>query len=99
MMKISEIRDAVVAFRTDFEAAQEQIRILDHYKGFHDSLHTLEFQCFNSLAQEVKRPSQDAHLEILIDCEKTLEETLEDINRLATELALSSFEILWVKDI
>jgi hypothetical protein len=98
-MKIPEIRDAVVAFRTDFEAAQEQIRILDHYKGLHDSLHTLEFQCFNSLAQEVKRSSQEVHLEILIDCEKTLEETLEDINRLVAELVLSSFEILWVKDL
>jgi hypothetical protein len=36
MMKIPEIHDAVVAFRTDFEAAQEQIRILDHYKGLCD---------------------------------------------------------------
>jgi hypothetical protein len=47
LMQAPHVRAAVFTFRTDFQAACEQIDVLSNYKDLHDLLHTLQFQCFN----------------------------------------------------
>jgi len=42
LMQVPQVRDAVVAFRTDFEAACEQINTLGNYKRLHDLFQELE---------------------------------------------------------
>lgn len=100
LMSNPEVRAAVVAFRTDFEAAREHIEVLGHYKDLHDLLHTLELQCYSSLVQEIRRfPSDDTGLDILRDCLLTLQQIVEDIHRVTSKLALATSETLWIRDL
>ncbi len=74
LMSVPEIYSAVVSFRTDFEAACEQIKVLEYYKDLHDILHTLEFQCYSSIVREVRRfPRDKTGLETLKDSLLTFE--------------------------
>ncbi|MBI3242754.1 MAG: hypothetical protein HYZ49_10725 [Chloroflexi bacterium] len=45
----SAVRDAIVAFRTEFQEASHQIDVLGDYKDLHDLLHQLEFECYDVL--------------------------------------------------
>jgi hypothetical protein len=45
----SAVRDAIIAFRTEFQEASRQIDVLGDYKDLHDLLHQLEFECYDVL--------------------------------------------------
>ena len=100
LMSVPKIYSAVVSFRTDFEAACEQIKLLEFYKDLHDLLHTLEFQCYSSIVREVRRfPRDPTGLETIKNSLLIFEQIVKDVNMLTTELKLSISDILWVKDL
>jgi hypothetical protein len=78
------VRSDVVAFRTKFEAARQQIDTVDDYKQVHDLLHRLQFHCYNPIVQEARRfPEDDIAIENLGDHRITLEEIIHELRRAA----------------
>jgi hypothetical protein len=100
LMRSPQIRAAVVTFRTDFEAAREQVVLLSHYKRLHDLLHTLQFHCYAPIVQEANRfPDDLMAVDNLMDYEFTLQQIVGDLKD-ATKLAsLAPTETLWIQDL
>ncbi|UBF28523.1 hypothetical protein K9N68_11970 [Kovacikia minuta CCNUW1] len=100
LMQHPEARSAVITFRVDFKAASEQINIIANYKGLHDLLHTLEFQCYSGIVQESRRfPEDETALDILTDHELTLQKLLREVQELAGRETIATNEVLWLKDL
>ena len=100
LMTYPQVRDVVVAFRTDFQATCYQIKILSTYKDLHDSLHKLEFQCYWGVLREARNfPDDEMALEILTAHELTLQQILEDIQEIITNSPLTTSETAWVADL
>lgn len=100
MMIAPDIRAAMVAFRTDFQAVCEQIEILGNYKDLHDLLHTLEFQSYSGIVQEAKRfPNDDTALDILLDHQLTLQQIVADVREVTVRGNLTQNETIWIKDL
>lgn len=100
LMAAPEVRAAVVAFRTDFQAVCEQIDVVGNYKDLHDLLHTLEFQCYSGIVQEARRfPDDETALDILMDYELTLQQIVTDVREVAVRGTLATNETLWIKDL
>ncbi|WP_215610741.1 hypothetical protein [Leptothoe spongobia] len=100
LMQAPKIREAVIAFRVDFQAALEQIEIIANYKELHDLLHRLEFQCYSGIVQEVRRfPDDETALDILTDHEMTLEQLVQAIQVVAQRETIATREVMWLKDL
>jgi hypothetical protein len=96
LMGSAGIQGAVVEFRTDFQAAREQFRILDAYKMVHDLLHRLQFYCLNPLVQEARRfPGDPLALDNVADHELTLRQIFDELR----QVALPTDESDWMNDI
>src|SRR5262249_47327506 len=84
-------REAVVTFRTDFQASSEQIETLGTYKDIHDQLHSLQVHCFNLMVLETRRTTpDDVSWDSLSNYELTLQgivERLRDIAGRSAQLA------------
>jgi hypothetical protein len=97
---IPEIRDAVIAFRTDFEAACEQTYILSSYKDLHDQLHRLEFECYRDIILEVKRfPNDETALEILAEHGLTLQSIIHQLDAIVSQRILITQESVWIQEL
>jgi hypothetical protein len=94
------VREAAVSFRTDFQAASEQIEVLSTYKDIHDQLHSLQIHCFNLTVIETRRASSD---EIAWDSLSNYELTLQGIVQRLREIAAASAqvaaEVAWANDL
>ena len=100
LMQNSRVHDAVAHFRADFEAACEQVDVLDDYKHLHDLLHKLQFHCYNLIVQESWRfPDDDMAVDGLINYEMTLQQIVGDLRTVAQQAAFPETETLWVQDL
>lgn len=100
LMQSPEVRAAVVAFRTDFEAACEQIDILGDYKHLHDLLHTMQFHCYHPIVQEARRfPDDDMALDNLMDYELTLQSIVSDLQEAMGRASFAGLETSWIQDL
>ncbi|MEC4817416.1 MAG: CHAT domain-containing protein [Scytonema sp. PMC 1069.18] len=100
LMTVPEVRDAVVAFRNDFQTVCEQIGVLGNYKDLHDRLHQLEFLCYGVILQEAKRfPNDDTALYNLMEYQITLERIVDQVREVAIQRMLASDQTTWVKDL
>ncbi len=100
METTTDIHDAVVAFRTDFQVASEQIDALGMYKDLHDQLHALQVHCYNLIALEVRRNnSEDVAWDTLSNYELTLQGVTEQVRRIAYSSSLGAHETAWVSDL
>jgi len=100
LMRAPQVKAAVVTFRTDFEAAREQVVILSHYKCLHDLLHTLQFHCYTPIVQEANRfPDDDIAVDNLMDYEFTLQRIVADLKDAAEQSSLPPTETLWIQDL
>jgi hypothetical protein len=100
LMQISEVRDIVIAFRTDFQAACEQIKVLADYKDLHDLLHQLQFHCYNGIVQEISRfPRDDVSITNLENYELTLQDIIYHLQNIVSDASLASKETLWVENL
>ncbi len=100
LLQTPAVRNQVVAFRTDFQAAGEQIEILSNYKDLHDLLHNLEFLCFNGLVQELRRfPQDETAVGILTDHELTLQDIVQRLQAVAARRLVLTDESVWIGEI
>lgn len=100
MHKNTQVRNMVATFRADFQAANQQIELLNNYKCLHDVLHRLQFRCYNVIAQELTRFPQDAlALDNLINYEVTLQDLISELRTVLKQAALPSGEVGWVEDV
>jgi hypothetical protein len=96
----ADVREDVITFRADFLAASEQIALMADYKDIHDQLHSLQFHCFNPIAQDVRRlPDDDAAWEGLSNYEITLQGIVGQLEHVAARPSLPSNETVWVADL
>lgn len=95
----NDVREAVVAFRADFQAAAEQIDILAAYKDLHDQLHSLQFHCYNPILADMRRlPDDDLAWDNMSNYELTLQGIVEDVQRVLEQGKLAASELSWVSD-
>ena len=100
LLQDSDARNAVYSFQADFQAACEQIESISNYKGLHDLLHTLEFQCYNGILQESRNfPNDDNAIEILEDYNLTLQNIIIEIQDFIVKINSSPSELRWIKDL
>ncbi len=96
----ADVREDVIAFRADFEAASEQIALVADYKDIHDQLHSLQFHCYNPIVQEARRlPDDEEAWENLSNYELTLQGIVAQLEEVARRPRLAGGEASWVADL
>ncbi|MCS6938874.1 MAG: CHAT domain-containing protein [Roseiflexaceae bacterium] len=96
----SDVREAVIAFRADFQAAAHQIDILADYKDVHDHLHSLQFHCYNPIVIDMRRlPDDDLAWESIATYEVALQGILRDLDQVTERNRLPASELSWVADV
>ncbi len=99
MQHSKDVRNAVIAFRTDFRVAHEQVDRLGDYKELHDLLHRLQFQCYNLIAQTAFNfPNDPLAIDNLTDYALTLEHIAEKSKEVAARPFIPKEELIWIKD-
>jgi hypothetical protein len=87
LMRNPTVQRDVATFRAVFESSSVQIDVLGRYKDLHDSLHTLQFQCYNYILETVrsarKRPEDPTIWENVYQYEPTIENIIDELNRFA----------------
>ena len=100
LMQAPEVRNAVVAFQTDLQAAGQQIELLACLKELHDHLHNVEFQCYRMIQQEAARfPTDDLAVENLADNQLTLHDLVEQVQAVLQRPVLHGEETGWNADL
>jgi hypothetical protein len=96
----ADVREDVIVFRADFEAASDQIALVADYKDIHDQLHSLQFHCYNPIVQEVRRlPDDDEAWENLSNYELTLQGIVARLEEVLSRPTLTRAEAAWVDDL
>ena len=97
MQRSSDVRIAVIAFQTDFQAAHEQVDLLGNYKDLHDLLHHLQFHCYNGLVQaESYFPAHELTRDDLTDYALTLEDIVVKLRQVAARSVIPKHETAWI---
>ncbi len=100
LMDTPEVRAAVVAFRTDFRAANARIEEMSVYKELHDLLHRLQFHCYNGIVQEAARfPNDEMAFDNLMDYELTLQNIIGDLRNVIADSEFGMSETAWIEDL
>lgn len=94
------VREAAISFRTDFQAASEQIDVVSTYKDIHDQLHALQVHCFNLIIIETRRDkADDVAWDGLSNYELTLQGIVEQLREIAAGSTQLAGELGWVNDL
>lgn len=94
------VREAVVGFRTDFQAANDQIVLLGDFKDLHDILHRVQFQVFNGIQQIGSRfPDDDMSIDTLTDAQLTLEGIINEVREFAKRISEARTQADWLQDL
>jgi len=100
MQRSADVRTAVTAFQTDFQAAEEQLILMADYKSLHDLLHRLQFHCYNGVVQAATRfPDDEMALSNLADYQLELEGILTELKTVAGRPALPKQETVWIVEL
>jgi hypothetical protein len=100
LLQSTAVRDRVMAFRADFEAATQQLDILIRYKELHDALHELQFRCYNVIVREASRFPDDAlGLDNLLSYEVTLQTIAARLEPYTRQSAIPASELAWLADV
>lgn len=95
-----KVRSAMIAFRTDFEAASMQVGALGDYKDLHDLLHRLQFECFKPIVQASMRfPDDEMTVDNLWDYKLTLERIHADLREVVSRAMIPSSEVTWIDSV
>lgn len=97
LMAIPQVRNALIAFRTDFHSATKQIEELSIYKQIHDLFQQLE-DVYEQLYQACKRVASDDSAWDDIDAnEPELHNVADDLLRVASQANFAPKESLWTR--
>ncbi|MCY2994343.1 MAG: TIR domain-containing protein [Planctomycetota bacterium] len=94
LMQLPEVRDVVVRFQTEFQAASEQITLLAAFKDFHDALHTIHTMCHDTLQGEAaKANSDDVNWRMLKPVRDTLRRQVDEMQELVGTSSVFAREV------
>lgn len=97
LLRIGPVRSALVAFRTDFQAASEQIAVLSGYKQLHDLFQQLE-DCYDLIVNGCRRlPADDMAWDELANAEPELDGIVDELLRVAGQATFAANEALWMR--
>jgi hypothetical protein len=100
MERSPDVRNAVIAFQTDFTAARDQVDALSDYKDLHDLLHRLQFQCYSGVTQAATRfPGDEIALDNLTDYLLTLEGIVAELRQVAERPTAPKQEMEWLEEV
>lgn len=95
LMARPDMRTAVVAFQTDFQAASEQIDLMNDYKLAHDLFQELENR-YNLINNDLKRlPGDDYAWDSIAINEPELQGKIKDLLQVANSKTFASEEGRW----
>jgi len=95
----SEVRTAVVAFQTDFEAASEQIGILADYKLAHDLFQELENRYFLIQNDQKRLPADDTAWDNISLTEPEIQGKINDLLSVMQRAAFATDENRWTQQL
>src|SRR5574341_898083 len=100
LMRSPEVRDQVVAFRTDFQEASRQIDVLADYKDLHDLLHQLEFECYEVLAEAAAHfPGDEAETDNIVKYQVKLESLVDQMQDVARRGFVPQPDTRWINQL
>jgi hypothetical protein len=100
MVEAPKIREAIIFFHTDFNAAYEQINIFASYKDLHDLLHRLEFECYEVITSSAHRfPNDRDSYEKLERPETVLQSIIFQVSSVVSNEATVTQDTAWVADL
>ncbi|MBI3244488.1 MAG: hypothetical protein HYZ49_19585 [Chloroflexi bacterium] len=100
MERSSDVRNAVIAFGTDFTAARDQVDMLGDYKDLHDLLHRLQFHCYSGITQAAARfPDDEMALDNLTDYLLTLEGIVAELRQVAERPSAPKQDVQWIEEV
>ncbi len=99
LMSRPDMRTAVVAFQTDFQAASEQIDLMNDYKLVHDLFQELENR-YNLINNDLKRlPSDDYAWDNIAINEPELQGKIKDLLQVAKSATFASEDARWTQQL
>ncbi len=99
LLSKSEVRTAVVAFQTDFEAASEQIGILADYKLAHDLFQELENRYFLLQNDQKRLPADDTAWDNISLTEPEIQGKINDLLSVTQRAAFAQDDNLWTQQL
>ncbi|MBE2221014.1 MAG: hypothetical protein IAF02_05710 [Anaerolineae bacterium] len=96
LMRLPETREAVISFQTDFEAASEQIELMNDYKLLHDLFQELENRYFLIDNDRKRLPDDDLAWDSLALNEPELNTKIDDLLGIARQSSFAQEAEHWV---
>ena len=95
LMKNSFIKNAVIGFKTEFQAISDQVEIMSIYKELHDILHDLEFKCYQGILREARDFPDDYDEYLLENCGEELKDIIANVESIVAQKNPASEGIDW----
>jgi hypothetical protein len=96
LMRLPETREAVISFQTDFEAASEQIDLMNDYKLIHDLFQELENRYFLIDNDRKRLPDDDLAWDSLALNEPELNTKIDDLLSIVRQSSFAHEAERWV---
>lgn len=99
LLRSPEVRTAVVAFQTDFEAASGQIDLMNDYKQLHDLMQQLENRYFLLYNDQRRLPADDTAWDNILMNEPDLRAKIADLLEAVNRASFDSAEVAWTRQL
>jgi hypothetical protein len=99
LMSKSDMRTAVVSFQTDFQAASEQIDLMNDYKLIHDLFQELENRYYLIHNDQKRLPDDDAAWDSIAINEPEVQGKISDIINVTKQAAFGADESRWAQQL
>ncbi len=99
LMRSPEVREAAASFRADFEAASEQIGLMNDYKQIHDLFQELETRFFLIYNDQKRLPADDLAWENIELNEPEVRLKIKDIIETVQLASFASEEARWTQQL
>ena len=99
LLRSPEVRTAVVSFQTDFQAASEQIDLLNDYKLLHDYFQQLENRYFLIYNDQQRLPQDDSAWDSIMLNEPEIRSKIDDLLQTVSQAAFAETEARWTRQL
>ncbi|MDJ0714806.1 MAG: CHAT domain-containing protein [Prochloraceae cyanobacterium] len=95
LMQIPSLKNAVIKFKTEFQAILDEVEIISTYKDLHDLLHILEFRCYKSILSEARHFPDDYEICNLELYGQELQDIIADVEGIVVQKNPAAEGITW----
>ncbi|HID53514.1 MAG TPA: hypothetical protein EYP41_15965 [Anaerolineae bacterium] len=99
LMSRPDMRDAVIAFQKDFEAASEQIALMNDYKLVHDLFQELENRYYLIFNDQRRLPDDDLAWDGIAINEPELQGKIRDLLNVARNATFETADARWTEQL